>query len=56
MEFENVPMFDAPQSKLRLTERQLQWQQWRNRSPLRRMLAHDKDRLGNDIAHRGGVA
>ncbi len=54
MEFENVPMFDAPQSKPQLTERQLQWQQWRNRSPLRRMYAHDKDRLGNDIACQRG--
>jgi hypothetical protein len=54
MEFENVLMFDAPQSKSQLTERQLQWRQWRNRSPLRRMLTHDKDRLGSDITHKGG--
>lgn len=48
MNVEEVPMFAAPTSKKVCSERELQWRQWRNRCPLRRLSPGLKERLALD--------
>lgn len=48
MKIEAIPMFNAPTVEVARSEVELQWQQWRNRCPLRRLSPGLKERLALD--------
>lgn len=47
-------MFDAPTREISRSEIELQWRQWRNACPLRRLLPGQEDAIAGDWSEPGG--